>query len=457
MKLISQLIFYIIKTVLLLIVVGDIYAIDLEQAYRKSLNYNADYLQAIAQNIAGHEFENQGLASLLPQLNAGGNYNYAQFQSGGMQVGFTQPSFNASATQVLYDFNKFSTYKKAIYTTDLSDLQITDARQQLMLKVGQAYFELLYAKDTLLVAKMTKNALKKQLDDAEVEYKIGKVTIADINDAKSGYDTAVADEIQAQNDVINKQVIFQNITGVNPELIQPIISNIELVYPNPDDVESIAKIAQTNNLSIKIAKKNIEISYQDIKIAKSGHLPVINLMFNYQFQGTANINYTDSAATAQLVQQIASIPGFPLSSYNGLGAFIGINIPLYSGGMVSSQVRQQLHLYEVARDQLLATKRDVDQKVRFAYLQVHNGVGFVKAQSQALTSAKIKLDSDKTGYKLGIRNSIDLVNSQKNYYKTWQDYNQSRYQYLIYRLQLEYLLGNIDEQFIKIINVNIKQ
>lgn len=440
-----------------IILVKPLYAIDLDQTYLKSLTYNANYLQAIAQNEAGQETQNIGLGSLLPQITAGGQYNYASLQSGSMQVGFTQPSVNASINQVVYDFNKFSSYKKSIYATDLSDLQMIDAKQQLMLNVGQAYFELLYAQDSLLAVKMTKNALKKQLDEAEVSYKIGTVTVADVNDARSGYDSATADEIRAENELIKKQVAFQNMTGVNPEVVQPIIENLNLVYPDPDNAESYALMAKLNNVSIKIAKKSVDIAYQNIKVAKSGHLPTVNFQFSYQYQGAANINYTDSAATTALVQQISNIPGFPLSSYTGAGALLSINIPLYSGGMVSSQVRQQLSSYEASREQLLATERDVDQRVRFAYLQVHNGVELVKAQTQALKSAKIKLDSDKTGYKVGIRNSINLVNAQKDYYTTWQSYNQARYQYLIYRLQLEYLIGRIDEKFINLINMNIKQ
>ena len=277
-----------------------------------------------------------------------------------------------------------------------------------------------------------------------------------MNDAQSGYDTSAAQEIQAENELINQKNNFNNITGLNPELVQPIVESLALVSPSPDDVEEWAHIAKISNLDILVATKQVDMSLEDINIAKSGHLPIISFTGSYQLQGTANLLQTDSAATEALVNQLAATPGFPMSNYTGLGAMLQVSIPISSGGGVSSQVRQQMSTYEAARDQLLSTQRDVDQKIRYAFLQVHNGVELVRAQTQALKSAKIKLESDKTGYSVGIRNSINLVNAQKDYYQTWQSYNKARYQYLTYRLQLEYLAGKIDENFLNLIN-NIKQ
>ena len=105
---------------------------------------------------------------------------------------------------------------------------------------------------------------------------------------------------------------------------------------------------------------------------------------------------------------------------------------------------------------MVSTERQTDQNIRNTYWQVQNGVSIVKAQQTALKSAKTKLDSDKLGYQVGVRNSVDLVNSQKNYYQTFQTYQQSSYQYIMARIQLRYLSGSIDDKFIKQINTDIK-
>ena len=106
-------------------------------------------------------------------------------------------------------------------------------------------------------------------------------------------------------------------------------------------------------------------------------------------------------------------------------------------------------MYQASSQQLVSTERQTDQNIQNSFWQVQNGVSIVKAQTQALKSAQIKLKSDQTGYTLGVRNSVDLVNSEKNYYQAIQNYNQSRYQYLNYRLQLKFLAGDIDQDFFK--------
>ncbi len=400
--------------------------IDLSTAYQKSLNYNADYLKAQASNDAGQEFQVQGKSQLLPQITAGANLNSSYLTSSGMSVTYYQPSVQAQIQQVVFDFNKISAYSKSKFATQLSDLQMTNAKQKLIVTVGQAYFDLLYAEDSLEAVKMTKNALGKQLEQATRSFKVGTVTIADVNDAQSGYDTSAAQEIQAENELINQKNNFNNTTGLNPELVQPIVESLDLVSPTPDDVDEWAHMAKTSNLDILVAMKQVDMSLEDINIAKSGHLPIVSFTGSYQLQGTANLLQTDSAATEALVNQLASTPGFPMSNYTGLGAMLQVSIPISSGGGVSSQVRQQMSTYEATRDQLLNTQREIDQKIRYAFLQVHNGVELVKAQTQALKSAKIKLESDKTGYSVGIRNSINLVNAQKDYYQTWQSYNETK-------------------------------
>ena len=133
-----------------------------------------------------------------------------------------------------------------------------------------------------------------------------------------------------------------------------------------------------------------------------------------------------------------------------------VSIPIFSGGGVSAQTRQATDNYEAAMQQLTSTDRQTNQNTRNAYWAVFNGVSIVNAQKSALLSAKTKLNSDTLGYQVGIRNSVDLVSSQKNYYQTFQTYQQSRYQYLMAEVQLQYLSGKIDEQFLQKINANIK-
>ena len=437
----------------LTVIVYNVQAIDLYQTYQKALAYNADYLKAIATNQSGQEQKNIARAALLPQISATGTISENYFNQSGVSANYNQPVYSAQLSQTLFDYSKLSNYVKGKFAGQLADLQLTNARQQLMTSVAQAYFDVLYAEDVLLATQMTKTALGKQLTQALAAFQVGSVTIADVNDAQSGYDAAAAQEIQDENSLINKKNVFRNITGIDPEQIQPLQEQIKLDTPLPQSDSAWSKIAESSNLNVLISLKQMDMAKQDISIAKGGHYPTLTLQAQYQYQDTGNLDSTNNADTQA---QGLDYPGGPLSSYGSGSIGLQVSIPIFSGGGVSAQTRQATDNYEAAMQQLTSTDRQTNQNTRNAYWAVFNGVSIVNAQKSALLSAKTKLNSDTLGYQVGIRNSVDLVSSQKNYYQTFQTYQQSRYQYLMAEVQLQYLSGKIDEQFLQKINANIK-
>lgn len=440
-----------------MLIVTDAIAFDLDEAYARALSYNADYLTQIAATEAGVEVENQARASLLPQISGVGNYNQSYLNSAGFSVTYLQPTANAQIRQVIFDFGKFSTYTKSKFASEVATLQLTNARQKLMVDVAQAYFDILYAVDNLNTIRMNRDAFLTQMQQAQKSFSAGVVTIADVDDAKANYDSAVAQAIQAENNLINRKTIFHNMTGLNPDLVQPLIDQIILQLPMPDLAALWSDMAKAANLNVKIARLQLNMATEDIQIAKSGHMPVLSVVGNYQLFGAANVNSSNSATSQLLFSQLMTIPGIPGSSYTSSMVGLQLNIPISAGGGINSRVRSAIANYEAAQDQLNATIRQTDQSILNAFYQVQNGVSLVKAQTQALKSSKLKLYSDKIGYREGIRNSVDLINAQNDYAKALLNYNQARYQYLSYRLQLEYLAGRIDTDFIHVINNNIQQ
>lgn len=427
------------------------YAFNLTDAYNKALEYNADYLAQIANNLGGQESQVQARANLLPQLSATGGISENYLNSQGSSSYYHQPTASAQLSQVAFDFGKFSNYTKGEYQTKVADLQLDNAKQQLVVNVAQAYFDVLYATDVLNSIRITKDALLKQLNQSQKSFKAGTVTIADVNDSQSGYDSSVAQEIQAENDLINKKNIFNNLAGLNPDNISRLVDNIHLQTPTPTTAEAWAAIAKVSNDNVRIARMQLAMAKQDVNIAISGHLPSLNANGSYQYQGATSIDSSSSS-----LNSTESIPGTPLSSYSIGSLGLQLNVPIYSGGLVNSQIRQAKANYQQSQQQLLSVERQTDQNIKNAFWQVQNGVSIVKAQSQSLKSAKLKLDSDRLGYQEGLRNSIDLVNSEKNYAVAIQNYNNARYTYMISKLQLRYLAGNIDKSYLKELDQDIK-
>lgn len=439
-------------TLLLPVICYKVSAFDLAYSYEQALSYNADYLKTIASNDAGQEQKNIAMAKLLPQISATGTVSENYFNQSGSYALYHQGLMSANLSQVAFDFSKFSSYSKGKYAGMVTELQLENAKQQLLVTVSQAYFDVLYAKDTLTAIQKTKEALEKQMNQAKRAFEVGSVTIADVNDAQAGYDSSAAQEIQATNDLINKKNIFRNLTGLDPEQIQSIKDTINLETPKPANVDTWSVMAESGNLNVKVADKQVAMADEDVNIAISGHLPTLNVIGSYQYQGTGSLD----SSTLNTSNDGSNIPGTPLSSYSvgSLGA--QVTVPVYQGGGVNAQVRQARANLVAAKQQMVSVERQTDQNTRNTYWQVQNGVNIVKAQETALKSAKTKLDSDQLGYQVGVRNSVDLVNSQKNYYQTFQTYQQSRYQYLMARIQLRYLSGSVNPDFVKQINQNIK-
>ncbi|MFN7095579.1 MAG: TolC family protein, partial [Burkholderiales bacterium] len=252
------------------------YAFDLNAAYQHALVYNADYLTAVAQNQAGQEQQAQGLAALLPNFSAQAAYT-ENYLNSNMVVYYHQPTLSAQFQQVIFDLGKFSQYTKSKFATQIAELQLADAKQKLMLKVAQAYFDLLYANDTRAAIRYTRIALAKQLNQAKTAFNVGTVTIADVNDTKAAFDSASAQELQADNELINQETLFHNLTGLNANLIQPLAKNILLIAPVPSKIEQWVQMAKVHNKTLKIATTQLAMALADIRIAKANHMPTVKL------------------------------------------------------------------------------------------------------------------------------------------------------------------------------------
>lgn len=429
-------------------------AIDLVDSYQSALAYNADYLAAIASNQAGQEQKYIAKSLLLPQIGVSASLTENYFNQQGMNATYRQPTYGAQIQQTIIDFSKSSQYTNGKYTAQLADLQLTAAKQQLMLNVTQAYLAVLYSEDKLQATKMTKEALQKQMEQASQAFKVGAVTIADVNDAQSGFDAASAQEIQDNNDLIAKKNEFRNMSGANPEQIMSLIESISLTIPSPNSDSAWWDIAKSKNINIRIANKQVDIAKENISMYRAGHYPTLNFLAQYQYQDTSSLD--GGNITPQQMQNM-TYAGGPFSTYGSATAGLQVSIPLSSGGLVSSQTRQAQDNYTAALQQQISVERQTNQEIKNAYWQVRNGVALVNAQRSALESAKTKLKSDTLGYSVGVRNSVDLVGSQKDYYAAFQNYQQSRYQYLLAKLNLEYLSGMISDDYILQLNANINK
>ncbi|MDE1714420.1 TolC family outer membrane protein [Chromobacterium amazonense] len=417
-------------------------AFDLVGAWQAARDYNADFAVSRAQRDAGQEKLVQGRSQLLPQVSATGTYGYnnplqpssTPTLTGGAQAlgRYENHGYTVGMQQTLFDVGKYTGYKKGKLGTELADTTFDAAEQQLILDIAQAYFDVLRAQDTLAATRASKKTYLNLLQQAKTAFEVGTATITDTNEAQAGYDGAVAQEISDANNLELAQNNLKRLTGLDPAGIQAVRDQLPLDPPKPAGLEAWIDMALQNSLKIKTAQQNLDLAHQSAIEKKGNHLPTVTL----------NAGYSD-----QISNQYGNYP-----HTRGSNIGVTVNVPLFAGGGINSQVREALAQEEAARDQLESTRRQVKEDVRKAFLGVTNGAALVRAQQQLLISAKSKVESTRMGKEVGIRTNIDLLQAEQSYYTALTSLANAKYSYLTARLALAQAAGQLEPQVLADVN-----
>ena len=423
-------------------------AADLLQIYRDALANDATYASARAARDAGLENLPQGLAQILPTLNATGFTqannvditfrDVANTGAGGESKRSGPTSgLNVTLTQPLFNWQNFQVYKEAGFKAAQAEALFGQATQDLIVRVAQAYFDVLASQDSLAFIQGQKVAIAEQLAQAKRNFEVGTATITDTHEAQARFDLATSQEIAAQSDLEIKKRALQQIVGKFPERLEPIKPNVELSPPKPNSMEDWATAASTQSYPVRAQEAVVEIAVREIDRVRSGHLPTLNLV------GSAGVTSSGLSTTATVNT------GSDTTNYN-----IGLQlaIPLYAGGNVSSLVRQAVANREKAQQDLEGARRTAALSARQSFLGVTNGMAQVKALEAALVSSRSALDSNKLGYEVGVRINIDVLNAQQQVFSTLRDLSRARYDTILNGLRLKSAAGTLSDSDVEEIN-----
>lgn len=416
-------------------------AADLLSVYRDAVAYDAQFAAARASLDAGRERLPQGRSGLLPVIGAVANttWNDTEVTTRTTPPQTTQREFNshgwtASLTQPLFNWQKWATYRQSEFAVALAEAQFTAARQDLIVRVAQAYFDALLAQETVATAAAQKTAITQQLESAKRNFEVGTATITDTHEAQARYDLAVANEIAAQSDLIVKRQVLQTLIGKDPELLKALRTDAEITRPQPDDMAKWAETAETGSLAVAQAQAALEIADREVGKQRAGHLPTLDLVATQGKSGTA---YGTNAV-----------------GYDATSKTIGLQltVPIFAGGYVSSKDREAVALREKALADLDNARRQAALGARQAYLGAASGHSQVKAYEAAVASSQSALDSNKVGYEVGVRINIDVLNAQTQLFDTRQKLSKARFDTLIAQLKLKQAAGNLTEDDLAAIN-----
>ncbi|MCG2594195.1 TolC family outer membrane protein [Ramlibacter sp. XY19] len=422
---------------------GQARAEGLLELYEAARAYDATFQAARNQYDANVARADQSLAGILPQAGLSGSINRNAFNLdlGSVDRKYTTQAVTLSASQPLYRPANLATYRQGKRQAQLADYQLTAAGQDLIVRISQAYFDVLAAQDTLGYVRALKAATAEQLASAKRNFEVGTSTITDTREAQARYDLVLAQEIAADNDLRIKRLALDTVVGKSNTQPTPLATPLFVPEPQPADPEAWVAAAEAASPLIQQARTNVEIAQLETEKAYAGHKPTLDL--------TANVGETrfiGGSTTSTLDQR-------PKTGAVG----VALNVPLFNGFAVQNRVRETLALEEKARTDLEGARRLVTQQVRTAYFGVVSGLGQVRALEAAEASSQSSLDANRLGYQVGVRINIDVLNAQTQLFQTKRDLSQARYNVLLGHLKLRQANGTLQPEDLVRLNTLVQR
>ncbi|MDN6855682.1 TolC family outer membrane protein [Pseudomonas sp. CAN2814] len=409
---------------------------DLISVYKDAVDNNADLAAAQADYMARKEAVPQARSGLLPQINAGAS-------TGSTRTSLDTPSatlnrntqlVQATLSQPLFRADRWFQLKAAENTTEQAQLEFSATQQQLILQTAQTYFGVLRAQDNLAASKAEEAAFKRQLDQSNERFDVGLSDKTDVLESQAGYDTARANRIVAERQVDDAFQALVTLTNREYSSIEGILHSLPVVAPIPNDAKAWVDTSVQQNLRLQASNYAVDAAEETLRQRKAGHLPTVDAVAQYQKGDNDALGFANTG-----------VPGEPHYGKYVDQSTIGLqlNVPIYSGGLTSSQVReayQRLNQSEQLRE---SQRRQVVQDARNQHRAVNTDVEQVKARRQAIISNQSSLEATEIGYQVGTRNIVDVLDAQRSLYNSVRDYNNTRYDYILDNLSLKQTAGTL--------------
>ncbi|HSV78229.1 MAG TPA: TolC family outer membrane protein [Ramlibacter sp.] len=420
-----------LSAALALALAGPARAEGLLELYEAARAWDATWQSAKSQYDASVARAEQARAGILPTagLSAGVTRTIIH-PTPGADRNFTTQQGTLSAAQPIYRPANVATWRQGQRQAELAAFQLTAASQDLIIRVSQAYFDVLASQDTLTFVRAQKSAVAEQLASARRNFEVGTSTITDTREAEARHDLVLAQEIAAENDLRVKRLALDTLVGKTNTQPNPLALPLEVPPPQPADPEVWVAASENASPQIQQARTAVEIAELETEKAKAGHKPTLDV--------------TSSLGVTRNVGGTATTPGDSRSHNGNVG--LAFQLPLFAGFATQNRIRETLSLEEKAKTDLEAARRQIAQAVRTAYFGVVSGQGQVRALQAAETSSQSALDANRLGYQVGVRINIDVLNAQSQLFQTKRDLAQARYNVLLGHLKLRQANGTLQPE-----------
>ncbi|HUN27059.1 MAG TPA: TolC family outer membrane protein [Steroidobacteraceae bacterium] len=432
---------------------------DLIGVYQDALKFDTQIREADATRMAAREANPQAWAALLPQISGSFNRSVQQEDStevfpypgpNGAPELFAEPSvshvnthgYEVQLQQSVFSWANFAGLAQAHKKVAEAEATYRAAEEDLIQRVATAYFNVLNAQDNLDAQQAALDAVTRQLDQANKRYEVGLIAITDVKEAQAAHDAAAAAVIAAKRTLANMEQALREITEQDYPMLAKPGDDMPLELPKPADPGRWVSVSMDQNLNLVSARLAADVARDQVSIAFGGHLPQISITASH----TVTNEQTDESlafAPFGVPVTLAPQPTFPFALQNNqIG--LQVTLPIFSGGMTQSQVRQAQYQWIAAKDQVQLVSRQTEHQARDAYNGVVSDVAQVQSLKQGVVSAQVALKATEAGYDVGTRTAVEVLQQRQLLVQAETNYAQAKYQYLLDIVQLREAAGTLD-------------
>lgn len=409
---------------------------DLLSVYQQAALNNADLAAARAEFNALQERVPQARSGLLPNLSGGivtsDSKTQVDTEAGHVSAKRSGLHYQASLSQPLFRIDRWYQLQAAEALNEQAALNLSATEQQLILQSAEHYFAVLRAQDNLAATKAEETAFKRQLDQANERFEVGLSDKTDVLEAQAGYDAARANRITAERQVNDALEALNNLTNTRYSALEGIRHSLPILAPTPLDASAWVDTAAAQNLNLKASIYAVQAAEETLRQRKAGHAPTLDAVAQYKRGDNDALGFSNSMQG----------PGYK-SDAEQRSIGLQLNIPIYSGGLVSSQVRESTERLNQVEQQRESLRRTVVENTRNLFRAVNTDVETIQARRQSIISMQSALEATEIGYQVGTRNIVDVLNAQRQLYSAVRNYNNARYDYILNNLRLKQVAGTL--------------
>jgi len=428
----------------------------LADIYELALKNDARLKAAEATYLANIETEEQAFSALLPQVSGSlyrqkttSDQNSIRISqdaaSGGLipypvtsEADIDSDGYSITVSQNLFNLPSWFNFKRGKELSKQAEAQFAYDQQDVIVRVAEAYFDVLRQLDNLEASKAEERATKRQLEQTQQRFDVGLIAITDVHEARAVYDTTVVQRLTDEGSLGTSYESLSVLSGQEHQNLWLLNKDFPVADPDPMDRNEWVQFALKNNYALKAALHGSEAARQYATAQKSQHLPKLTGSFQYSDDNQ------DGSSDSLVLGNTFTLPTDSSSQNEVLS--INLEVPIFSGGRISSQRRQAYQQYNAALQNKIETQRVVIRNARSSHITVSNDVQRVKARQQAIVSTNSALDATEAGYEVGTRNIVDVLQAQRSLYSSIRDYANSRYDYVLNMLRLKRAAGILTPQ-----------